>query len=113
MTPGALSVDVAIIGAGAAGLATAIGVGRLTPDRRVVVLDGARQIGAKILVSGGGRCNVTNVEVGESDFNGGSRAFVRRVLRRWPTETAASFFGRTWHPQGARFSGRSRSDRLS
>jgi hypothetical protein len=92
VTPAALSVDVAIVGAGAAGLATAIGVGRLMPDRRVVVLDGARQIGAKILVSGGGRCNVTNVDVGESDFNGGSRPFVRRVLRRWSTETTIAFF---------------------
>src|SRR5262245_26166844 len=62
------------------------------PDRRVVALDGARQLGAKILVSGGARCNVTNVLVGERDFWGGQRAIVRRVLRAFPAEQAVAFF---------------------
>ena len=45
--------DVAIVGAGAAGLATAIFTGARCPGARVVLLDGARSLGAKILVSGG------------------------------------------------------------
>ena len=72
-SPGPLpaSCDVAIVGAGAAGLATAIFSARQTAHARVVLLDGARKPGAKILVSGGSRCNVTNTIVTERDFWGG------------------------------------------
>ncbi len=58
----------------------------------MVLLDGARRPGAKILVSGGGRCNVTNVRVTEHDFNGGSRAAIRQVLRSMPVEQTLAFF---------------------
>ena len=67
-------MDVAIVGAGAAGLATAIFTRRLNPRLSVLLLDGAAKPGAKILVSGGSRCNVTNAVVTERDFWGGSRA---------------------------------------
>src|SRR6185295_18749847 len=72
---------VAIVGAGAAGLAAAIFARRRHPDLPVVLLDGAKKPGAKILVSGGGRCNVTNTAVTEKDFWGGRGAIVRNVLR--------------------------------
>ena len=84
--------DVAIVGAGAAGLATAIFAGRTNPNVRVVVLDGARRIGAKILVSGGGRCNVTNTRVTDLDFWGGRRAIIRKVLRSFPVSDTVAFF---------------------
>src|SRR4051794_13234047 len=67
------TADVAVIGAGAAGLTTAIAARRSDPTLRVFVLDGAAKPGAKILVSGGTRCNVTNVAVTEADFWGGRR----------------------------------------
>jgi hypothetical protein len=86
------SADVVIVGGGAAGLATGIFCKRQAPDLRVICLDGARRIGAKILVSGGSRCNVTNRAVSEQDFWGGSTRFVRRVLRAFPAEQAATFF---------------------
>ena len=73
--------DVAIVGGGAAGLATAIFAGRTNPSSSIVVLDAAEKPGAKILVSGGSRCNVTNVRVTEHDFWGGRSTIVRRVLR--------------------------------
>jgi len=85
-------VDVVVVGAGAAGLATAIFMARSAPHLRVRCLDGARRIGAKILVSGGSRCNVTNREVTERDFWGGSPRVVRNVLRAFPAERAAAFF---------------------
>jgi predicted Rossmann fold flavoprotein len=85
-------IDTAIIGAGAAGLATAIFARRHAPARRVCVIDGARKPGAKILVSGGGRCNVTNAEVTEHDFWGGKPAIVRRVLRALPVADTVAFF---------------------
>ena len=62
--------DIVVVGAGAAGLATAIFTRRLNPSRAVLLLDGAARPGAKILVSGGSRCNVTNVSVTERDFSG-------------------------------------------
>jgi predicted Rossmann fold flavoprotein len=84
--------DLVIIGAGAAGLATAIFASRHAPRLRVRCLDGARHIGAKILVSGGSRCNVTNRAVTEKDFWGGSARSVRQVLRSFSSERAAAFF---------------------
>src|SRR5688572_18571061 len=59
---------------------------------RVVCLDGARRVGAKILVSGGTRCNVTNRIVTERDFWGGPSRTIRNVLRAFPAERAAAFF---------------------
>ena len=83
---------IAIVGAGAAGLATAIFTRQLAPDRPVVLLDGAARVGAKILVSGGSRCNVTNESVSERDFHGGRPAIVRRVLRHFPVPATVRFF---------------------
>jgi hypothetical protein len=88
----AVDADVAIVGAGAAGLATAIFLRRDAPDARVLVLDGARRPGAKILVSGGSRCNVTNRDVTDADFNGGPRPIVRRILRALPVPATIDFF---------------------
>lgn len=85
-------MKVVIIGAGAAGLATAIFAARAAPGLNVRCLDGAAKIGAKILVSGGSRCNVTNTVVTERDFWGGSSRVVRNVLRAFPAERAAAFF---------------------
>jgi len=86
------SCDVLVVGAGAAGLATAIFAARAAPSLRVRCVDGARHIGAKILVSGGSRCNVTNRVVSEHDFWGGPSRLVARVLRAFPAERAVAFF---------------------
>jgi predicted Rossmann fold flavoprotein len=94
---------VAIVGAGAAGLATAIFTRRSGRSRSVVLLDGARAPGAKILVSGGSRCNVTNARVTERDFWGGRPAVIRRVLRAFPVADTIAFFreiGVTLHEEG-------------
>ena len=80
------------MGAGAAGLATAIFLRRRNGTARVLVLDGARRPGAKILVSGGSRCNVTNSVVSEADFQGGPRPIVRRILRALSVEDTVTFF---------------------
>jgi predicted Rossmann fold flavoprotein len=86
------SVDVAVVGGGAAGLATSIFAACRLPGRRLAVLDGARRLGAKILVSGGGRCNVTNREVRASDYWGGDRRFIDSVLRAFPPAETERFF---------------------
>ena len=84
--------DVLVVGAGAAGIATGIFAARSSPHLRVRCLDGARRVGAKILVSGGSRCNVTNRIVTERDFWGGSSRVVRNVLRAFPADRATAFF---------------------
>ena len=86
------TVDIAIIGGGAAGLATGIFAARLMPARSVVVLDGADKLGAKILVSGGGRCNVTNRVVTTADFCGGSPNVIKQVLSAFPVARTVAFF---------------------
>jgi hypothetical protein len=85
-------LNVAIVGAGAAGLATAIFAARKNPAIAIAVLDGAKKPGAKILVSGGGRCNVTNTVVMASDFRGVSSNIVRRILDRFTADQAVAFF---------------------
>jgi predicted Rossmann fold flavoprotein len=85
-------VDLAVVGAGAAGLMAAVWAARTSPGRRVLVLDGARTLGAKILVSGGGRCNVTHHAVDETAFNGSTPAAVRKVLRHFDVARTVAFF---------------------
>ena len=112
-------VDVAVIGAGAAGLMTAIqaaraghasatiqsgahadtdsartntGLNQAPAALRVVALDGAPRIGIKILVAGGGRCNVTHHAVREHDYAGSTPAAIRRVLSRFTVDDCISFF---------------------
>ncbi len=81
--------DVAVIGAGAAGLMAATFAGRA--GARVTLLDGASRIGAKILISGGGRCNITHDVVTAADFNGNRNA-IARVLRTFDVEATVAFF---------------------
>jgi predicted Rossmann fold flavoprotein len=56
------------------------------------VLDGSGTIGAKILISGGGRCNVTNLQVSEKDYQTAGPRTVRNVLRAFPPEQTIRFF---------------------
>jgi len=84
--------DIVIVGAGAAGLFAAIAAATARPGMRVVCLEGAKTVGAKILVSGGSRCNVTNTEVTERDFHGGQPRVVRHVLRAFPASAAVAWF---------------------
>jgi len=86
------SAEVAIIGAGAAGLFAGIFAGRTHPHRRIVLLDGAKKLGAKILVAGGGRCNVTHDEVSPEAYAGASRHAIKKVLRRFDVPQTIAFF---------------------
>ena len=83
---------VAVVGAGAAGLTAAIHAARRGECGPVVALDGARTLGAKILVSGGGRCNVTHHAVDETAFAGSTRPAIRKVLRRFDVARTVEFF---------------------
>ncbi|HVO42289.1 MAG TPA: NAD(P)/FAD-dependent oxidoreductase [Aggregatilineales bacterium] len=83
---------VVIIGAGAAGLMASTWAARTHPDREILLLDGAEKLGAKILVSGGGRCNVTHDQVDEDAYAGSSHHAIRKVLRRFDVLETVEFF---------------------
>jgi predicted Rossmann fold flavoprotein len=84
--------DIAIVGAGAAGLMAAIQAARASGGTTVRLLDGARKLGAKILIAGGGRCNVTHDHVDESAFAGSTPPAIRKVLRRFGVGETVAFF---------------------
>jgi len=73
--------DVIIIGAGASGLMCAIEAGKR--GRKVLVLDHAKRAGQKIIMSGGGRCNFTNLYVEPSNFLCDNPHFVKSALSRY------------------------------
>jgi predicted Rossmann fold flavoprotein len=73
--------DVVILGAGAAGLMCGIQAGKR--GRRVVVLERADRIGKKILISGGGRCNFTNLYCSPENFLSANPHFCKSALARY------------------------------
>lgn len=81
--------DVAIVGGGASGLMCACQCARR--GLRVVVVEKSAQVGRKILVSGNGRCNLTNAFVSEKDYNGAPQV-VKAVLQQFSFEKCLSFF---------------------
>jgi flavoprotein, HI0933 family len=89
---------VIILGAGAAGMMCAIVAGRR--GRRVLVIDHAKAPGEKIRISGGGRCNFTNINAGPKNYLSANPHFARSALARY---TPADFIamidahGIAWH----------------
>ena len=80
--------DVIILGAGAAGLMCAIEAGKR--GRRVTVIERADRIGKKILISGGGRCNFTNLHCQPENFISSNPHFAKSALARYtPTDFIA------------------------
>lgn len=85
-----LEYETLIIGAGAAGLMTAVQCGlRKCP---VAVIDSQLKIGRKILISGGGRCNVTNQNMSSAYFNCVSKNFVQNILNNYTEKDVVDFF---------------------
>ena len=73
--------DVIIVGAGAAGLMCAIEAGKR--GRRVLVIDHTKKLCEKIRISGGGRCNFTNIHTTSNDFISGNKHFCKSALARY------------------------------
>ena len=80
------SFDVVIIGAGAAGMMCAIAAG--ARGKKVLLLDHAKAVGEKIRISGGGRCNFTNIHTSEKNFISKNPHFCVSALKRF---TASDF----------------------
>lgn len=86
--------DIVVVGGGAAGLAASIFAAEAGHGRaglRIVLLDGAKRLGAKILVSGGGRCNITHERVTAEDFYGTAH-LVRNILAAFSVEATVRWF---------------------
>lgn len=101
-TCGLFAVDVVIIGAGAAGLMCAAQAG--SRGRRVVLLDKARQVGSKILISGGGRCNFTNLHVNPTAYLSQNPHFCKSALARYTPQDFLLLMrqhGLSWHEKTA------------
>lgn len=100
-----------MIGAGASGLMAAISAA--TRGRKVLVVDHAGRPGRKLLVSGGGKCNITNRRVSVADYYGADPSFTKFALKQWTTKktfdmldkagitTEERDFGRIFCRQGA------------
>ncbi len=80
--------DLAILGGGASGLMLAA---RLEPSVSAVLIEGNREPGAKIAVSGGGRCNLTNARIGTERYRG-DPSFIRPVLKRYDQQWLLEWF---------------------
>ncbi len=94
--------DVIILGGGAAGLMCAIAAGQR--GRSVVVLESANKIGKKILMSGGGRCNFTNLHCTPANYQSANRHFCKSALSRytqWDFIALVEDYGIAYHDKGA------------
>lgn len=93
-----MSADVVIIGAGAAGMMCAIEAGKR--GRRVLLLDHAEKLGEKIRISGGGRCNFTNIDARPENFISANPDFCRSALARYTPRDFIALVekhGIAWH----------------
>lgn len=93
-----MSADVVIIGAGAAGMMCAIEAGKR--GRSVLLLDHAAKLGEKIRISGGGRCNFTNINARPENFLSANPDFCRSALARYTPRDFIALVekhGIAWH----------------
>jgi len=90
--------DAIILGGGAAGLMCAARAGQR--GRRVLVLDRAAEVGKKILISGGGRCNFTNIGAGPANYLSANPHFAKSALARYTPRDFLELieaYGIAWH----------------
>lgn len=85
-----MNFDAIIVGGGACGLMCAVQAGFL--GKRTLVLEKNSQVGAKILISGGGRCNYTNLYTTAQNFISENEHFSKSALSQWTVEDSISFF---------------------
>ena len=98
MSEGTIKCDVLIIGAGAAGMMCAIEAGKR--HRNVHIIDHARAPGEKIRISGGGRCNFTNLHTAPNRFISANAHFCKSALSRYTSSDFVALVERhgiSWH----------------
>lgn len=84
------SFDILIVGAGASGLAAAISAKRTLPRLRVAMLERLPRVGKKILATGNGRCNLTNLNARSHGYT--NREFADSVFEKYDEQRVLQFF---------------------
>lgn len=84
--------QIVIVGGGAAGLAAAITAARESPRARVIVLERLDRVGKKLLATGNGRCNLTNMEAGPAHYYSVGRRVPQAVLTEMTPDSVLRFF---------------------
>ncbi len=82
--------DIAIIGAGASGLMCASNINKINPNKTVCLIDKNSKIGAKIKVSGGTKCNITNKYLSAKKYNG-NEEFIDEILKNFNSDDLLKF----------------------
>ena len=85
-------VDVAIVGGGAAGLVAAIFLKQSDPTLSVAIIEKAPRVGRKLLATGNGTCNITNLHADTAAYHGRDAAFVQPALAAFSPTAAMDFF---------------------
>lgn len=86
-----MSYDVIIVGGGAAGLAAAVFLGRAADGRRIAVLEKGPRVGKKLMATGNGTCNLTNVNASAADYHG-APALAQAALAAFSVAETMDFF---------------------
>lgn len=86
-----MSYDVIIVGGGAAGLAAAVFLGRADGTRRILLLEKGPRVGKKLMATGNGTCNLTNVKASAADYHGAPR-LAQAALEAFSVARTIDFF---------------------
>jgi len=84
-------LKIAIIGAGASGIISAITAKRLNKNLKIDIFDANKSIGKKILASGNGRCNISNINLSSKNYIGGNPSFVEFALKEFDFKAFEKF----------------------
>ena len=84
--------DLGIVGAGASGLAAAIAASEKYPGYKIALFDRLPRVGKKILATGNGRCNLTNINALAHGYR--NKSFASAALNKYPPESVMDFFKR-------------------
>lgn len=85
-------MKLAIVGGGAAGLAASIEAKRICPQIEVVILERLERVGKKILATGNGRCNYSNINASVHNYHGRDSSFVTYILKEFTVDNTVNFF---------------------
>jgi len=83
--------DIAVIGGGASGMIAALSAVRTAPSLRIAVLERLNRVGKKLMATGNGRCNLTNMNASEKNYHG-SVSFMRPAMTKYPPQRVLDFF---------------------